>query len=122
MNIIDHGHIPDNSSDKDSEKFECDYCGCIFVCEKDEYYRDIAGAQLGDQIQLTFSLAGIISDLLVCSCPECHKICTKSVIGKQSYPQNLVSTSTCSPSSPTNIKINHNEDSIKDIIDKYKFI
>lgn len=58
-----------------SEEFKCDNCGCEFTAEKDEYY-----IHAGDWPTVTTScvIGYSITDYLVCSCPECHKIVKKT--------------------------------------------
>ena len=60
MKITKHGSTYKKEDNK-KEKFECGNCGCKFDCDDDEFYTDYGGGSY-----------------LVCSCPECHKICKKT--------------------------------------------
>lgn len=75
MKIKKHGKLFKGSTGKDKyEQFKCDNCGCEFSVEKDEYYRD----PWQNSITVTSSYVWSPFDTLVCSCPECYKICKKT--------------------------------------------
>lgn len=59
------------------EEFTCENCGCEFSLKEDEYYTHEGGADFNNSICGTISVSSHISDYLVCSCPECHKIVKK---------------------------------------------
>lgn len=76
MKIEKHGELFKGSTKKDKyEQFKCENCGCEFSVKEDEYYRDSGTNNL-----ITTSTYTTWSpfDTLVCSCPECYKICKKS--------------------------------------------
>ena len=52
------------------EEFICK-CGCKFIAEKDEYYVERESEFSG----ITYKTQ--VTDVYVCSCPQCHKIVTK---------------------------------------------
>jgi len=55
MKIIKHGEMPETVS------FECNFCGCIFECERGEYKVDADNAYFPPN--------------LYHSCPECGQNC-----------------------------------------------
>jgi len=56
------------------EDFVCEKCGCEFSAIEDEYYIDYGGADVNVSLA---SIRAFITDYIVCSCPECHKIIKK---------------------------------------------
>ena len=79
MKIRKHGNQYVRVKPDPTESFKCDNCGCEFSVKEDEYYIDYGGAdyKIGDWVTATYTISTIIKDNLVCSCPECHKICKK---------------------------------------------
>lgn len=102
MKIRKHGSEYDKTLKKDnSEKFDCDNCGCEFTAKQDEYYVDCGGADYGTytNINLNYTISSVIRDYYVCSCPECHKIVKKVHERKSSYTYaTATATSTSSDS------------------------
>ena len=85
MKIKKHGKKFDKPT-ANTEEFYCGYCGCEFECKDTEYYVHKGG---GDWSTDTYTVSSItisatVKDMLVCSCPECHKI-VKKVKQRQSY-------------------------------------
>jgi hypothetical protein len=80
MKIKKHGKKYDEKK-VTTETFECENCGCEFVCKADEYYRDYGGAEriadVGTHTYTYYTISNQIKDYLVCSCPECHQIVKK---------------------------------------------
>ena len=80
MKINKHGKIFNKEETTTKEKFTCENCECEFTAKDDEYYVDFGGADssgwtVGSSI--TYTISTVTKDYLVCSCPECHKICKK---------------------------------------------
>ena len=75
MNITKHGCI---DYPKNIEEFKCEQCGCEFTANDEEYYVDKANDY--DGISVVGSYSATVTDMYVCSCPECHLIIRK---GKQ---------------------------------------
>ena len=75
MKITKHGkkYKKENS---DTEEFVCSNCQCEFDAKPDEYYTDCNASSISESGSITFSTTA--EDRLVCSCPECHKICKKT--------------------------------------------
>ena len=96
MKIKKHGKFSSRKSKEHFEEFKCDNCGCEFSVKDDEYYRDEGTYFTTSTLtsnSVTYSWPP--QDTLVCSCPECYKICKKSVTG--AYKVNPV-TWTCKDS------------------------
>ena len=92
MKIVKRGKT--NSKPKiEFEQFECDLCGCKFNAEEDEYYVDKAPPYDINTISLSYSWSSIVNDMLVCSCPECHKIVKKTRQRTVSNP--VIGTTVC---------------------------
>ena len=88
MKIHKHGDTYNKEDSEPKEKFKCEKCGCEFNCELFEYYADLGGGEPYEygNINLTISTSkSTITDYLVCSCPECHKIVTKPRERKKEY-------------------------------------
>ena len=72
MKIKKHGKKYDKITVK-TEDFTCSSCGCEFSAKEDEYYT-VTGLSAISVSAYTYTCNGT----LVCSCPECHKIVTKT--------------------------------------------
>ena len=75
MNITKHGE--DSKEKLMTEEFECERCGCKFTADYDEYYVE-KGTCFTTSASLTYTYSAKVTDIYVCSCPECHKIVTKT--------------------------------------------
>lgn len=78
MKIQKHGKKYKQESN--IETFKCDNCGCEFTVKQDEYYTDknINSGTAGiTQTVSYYTISSKITDRLICSCPECHKIVSK---------------------------------------------
>lgn len=60
------------------EEFKCGNCGCEFAVDTDEYYVDQGSYSDMYSANMTYIYQYALTDTYVCSCPECHKIVTKS--------------------------------------------
>ena len=79
MRIKKHGRCYQKEEPIKTERFECKECGCEFTAKDDEYYVDCGSNSYWNGISsITYSYSTTITDWLVCSCPECHKIVKKS--------------------------------------------
>lgn len=79
MNIIKHGE--NTPLESKTEEFKCEQCGCQFTADYDEYYVSKTDESLltGLGISSTYyTYATSATDVYICSCPECHKIVTKT--------------------------------------------
>ena len=96
MKIRKHGNQYTKEKPERTESFKCDNCDCEFSVKEDEYYTDYGGADNNSWTigtSCTYTISAVIKDYLVCSCPECHKICKKITERKN----NLITTSSTSP-------------------------
>jgi hypothetical protein len=75
MNIIKHGEQA--QAELMTENFKCDQCGCEFSADNDEYYVE-KGSCFTTTSSLVYMYTATVTDTYVCSCPECHKIVTKT--------------------------------------------
>ena len=75
MNITKHG--AESKKELMTEEFECKRCGCKFTADDDEYYVE-KGTCFTTSASLTYTYSAKVTDIYVCSCPECHKIVTKT--------------------------------------------
>lgn len=87
MKIIKHGKNYPEKKKEQFEEFKCNNCGCEFKVKEDEYYTDERNNY--SNISLTYHC--YMYKTLVCSCPECHKICKKDV-EKNNYYTSLTGT------------------------------
>jgi hypothetical protein len=89
MKVLNHGSTYKEDKDPPKyEKFKCEKCGCRFSCEEDEYYTDYGTCwptwTCGSETITTSATivnsgySSTATDILVCSCPECHKIVKKT--------------------------------------------
>ena len=78
MKIKKHGSYYQKEEVIKAERFECKKCGCVFTAKDDEYYTDWGTSSTSYTGSLTYTWTSTITDWLVCSCPECHKIVKKS--------------------------------------------
>lgn len=69
MIITKHGKTSEDSA----EEFICEKCGCVFSASPDEYYVEKGSAFHSTSIN-SYSYNATVTDYIVCSCPECHKI------------------------------------------------
>lgn len=82
MNVIKHGEK--TPLELKTEEFKCEQCGCQFTTDYDEYYISKGSfiTSLGSSsTYYTYMTLGIginVTDTYICSCPECHKIVTKT--------------------------------------------
>ena len=75
MNITKHGV---NARDELMiEEFKCKNCGCEFAVDYDEYYVE-KGSCFTTSSSLVYHYSTKVTDVYICSCPECHKIVTKT--------------------------------------------
>lgn len=99
MKIKKHGKLFKGSTEKDKyEQFKCENCGCEFSVKEDEYYR----VDSLTTITITSNYSYSPTDTLVCSCPECYKICKKYDYKAVTYDTTLNSTSS-SATTPLNM-------------------
>lgn len=98
MKINKHGKCYSKPKEKEKfESFKCENCGCEFSVKEDEYYRDpgsyyasnwyssgdVNKCKIDNKISSNYTISlDSPKDTLVCSCPECHKICKKFVKGE----------------------------------------
>ena len=75
MNITKHG--AESKEELMTEEFECKRCGCKFTADDDEFYVE-KGTCFTTSVSLTYMYSAKVTDIYVCSCPECHKIVTKT--------------------------------------------
>ena len=75
MNVTKHGKIEMKLID--AEDFKCGNCGCEFYADEGEYYVE-KGTCFTTSSTLTYTYCTNVTDTYVCSCPECHKIVTKT--------------------------------------------
>ena len=75
MNVIKHGEQA--PAELMTENFKCDQCGCEFSSDYDEYYVE-KGSCFTTSSSLVYIYTATVTDTYVCSCPECHKIVTKT--------------------------------------------
>ena len=70
MIITKHGKKPE---EKKTFSFICNYCGCEFIADKNEYcIVDSSNSGLNPLLNCGESC-------LICSCPECHRIIRKYI-------------------------------------------
>ena len=69
MIITKHG----KTAEHESVEFICSKCGCVFSATFDEYYID-KGSAFSSLTTTNYVYRSTVTDYLVCSCPECHKI------------------------------------------------
>lgn len=75
MKITKHGESKEKWG---LEEFKCGNCGCEFTVDTDEYYVDQGSYGYTHLTSSTYLCQNYLTDTYVCSCPECHKIVTKS--------------------------------------------
>lgn len=75
MNITKHGVL--SRDELNTETFKCKECGCEFTADYDEYYVE-KGSCFTTSSSLVYTYTATATDTYVCSCPECHKIVTKT--------------------------------------------
>lgn len=76
MKIKKHG--TNISKEYGKEKFVCEYCGCEFVANRDEYYSMTKQSDSCAYLTSTcISYNTTTIDIFICSCPECHRILEK---------------------------------------------
>ena len=76
MKITKHGDIV-AEKELGKESFTCANCGCEFTADYDEYYIE-KGTCITTSSSLSYTYSTNVTDKYICSCPECHKIVTKS--------------------------------------------
>lgn len=94
MNILKHGE--NMSLELKTEEFKCKRCGCQFTADYDEYYVSKTDGSFlkGLGISTTYyTYATSVTDVYICSCPECHKIVTKTKQRTVTNPDNITLTS-----------------------------
>lgn len=74
MRIRKHGN---NNDDLNTEDFKCENCGCEFSADYDEYYVE-KGTTFTSSASTWYVFSSTVTDIYACSCPECHKIVTKT--------------------------------------------
>ena len=95
MKVTKHGK-KFKDDNVNTEEFRCYNCQCEFRAKPDEYYTDYNSWNQSGIGSITYSSTA--EDTLVCSCPECHKICKKT-----KYRTNYVPyTVTCNGTSASN--------------------
>ena len=77
MNIFKHGE--NTPLELKTEEFKCAQCGCQFTADYDEYYISKGSFITGLGSSSTYyTYTTNVTDTYICSCPECHKIVTKT--------------------------------------------
>lgn len=95
MKIRKHGRLFTGTEPKEKiEKFKCDNCNCEFSVKDDEYYRHAGGGSYNWTVTGNLTWTYPTKDLLICSCPECYRICRKTVNGVNDFISPLVSGTT----------------------------
>ena len=92
MNISKHGVI--TKEEAKTEKFKCEQCGCEFDADYDEYYVNKGSQSLFSSVT-TYTYSANVTDVYVCSCPECHKIVTKTKTRAIEVPVTITYTDAC---------------------------
>lgn len=64
MKIISSGNKQKN---KDTRRFTCANCGCVFDCEKDEFWEK-------ETTNSNITISWSASTTYMTCCPECHKV------------------------------------------------
>ena len=83
MNITKHGN--NTKEELNTEQFKCEQCGCEFTADYDEYYVE-KGSCFTTSSSLVYTYYTNVTDTYACSCPECHKIVTKTKTRLASNP------------------------------------
>lgn len=101
MKITKHGKQYKEASSA-TEEFKCSKCGCEFKAKDDEYYTDeeISSFSTSTSCVISSTYTSTVTDRLVCSCPECHKIVTKNKDRTVSKPYVTWSSSVNGSSTP----------------------
>lgn len=94
MRIKKHGKAFVKQPDEKVEKFICKECGCEFTVKEDEYYVDKGSNYGSATYSTTIDWTSTVIDKLVCSCPECYKICIKDRQRNESYTYPSINTTT----------------------------
>lgn len=89
MKILEHGTY--TKKEDSTEKFTCPECECVFKAKQSEYYVDHGTyGTTYNSVSLTYPVT--FTDTYACSCPECHKMVTKTKKRESSVYTTLTST------------------------------